>query len=109
MRLGICIHPDKYYNNELFDVELPGRGSWTHCSVQHCSWLTEEDFDFDEDHIVDYLLEHRYSWGTYLPEEILIKLRDKIDRNDEWLISEFNWLVHQVNYNRNFPKKVDII
>ena len=89
----------------FFDVELPGRGSWTHCSVQYCSLLTEEDFDFDEDHIVDYLLEHRHSCGTYLPENILIKLRDKIDRKNEWPVSNFNWLVHQVNYNRNFPKK----
>ena len=56
----------------------------------------------------DYLLEHRHSWGIYLPENILIKLRDKIDRNDEWLISNFNWLVHQVNYNKNFPKKVEV-
>ena len=107
MRLGICIKG--YYTGTLFDVELPGRGAWNHCSDEHIGGFDEEDFDFDENHIIEYLLEHKYSWGIYLPENILIKLRDKIDRNDEWLVSEFNWLVRQVNYNRNFPKKVDII
>lgn len=107
MRLGICIKG--YYTGILFDVELPGCGAWNHCSNEYIVGFDEEDFDFDEEHIIKYLLEHKYSWGIYLPENILIKLRDKIDRNDEYLIYRFNWLVNQVNYNKKFPKKVDII
>ena len=47
MRLGLCIRG--FFKGDLFDVDLPGRGCWTHCSVEHISGFKEEDFDFDED------------------------------------------------------------
>lgn len=96
MRLGICIKG--YWKDELFDVDLP-RGCWTHCSVEYISGFKEEDFDFDEDHLVDWLLEHRYSWGTYLPESICIKLKERIDSNDEWLNGLLNWFINYLHYN----------
>ena len=96
MRLGICING--HFKGELFDVELPGRGVWTHCSDEHIGGFKEEDFDFDEDHLVDWLLDHRYSWGTYLPDSICNKLKEKIDPNDEWLNRKLNWLMRYLNY-----------
>ena len=97
MRLGICIKG--FFKGDLFDVDLPGRGCWTHSSVEHILGFTEEDFDFDEDHLVDWLLEHRYSCGTYLPESICIKLKERIDPNDEWVNRNLNWLIKELHYN----------
>ena len=96
MKLGICING--YYKGQLFDVELP-RGAWIHSSVEHISGFKEEDFDFDENHLVDYLLEHRHSWGIYLPESICKKLEKKINPNDEWLNRKLNWIIRYCNYD----------
>ena len=95
MKLGICIKG--YWKDTLFDVDLP-RGAWTHCSVQYVSGFTEDYFDFDEDHIVDYLLEHRYSWGTDLPDNVMLKLKDKIDPSDKWLNDQLDWHMRHLNY-----------
>lgn len=80
MKFGICIKG--YWKDELFDVELP-RGAWRHSSVECIVGFTEDYFDFNEDHIVDWLLAHKYSWGTYLSESICIKLKEKINPNDK--------------------------
>lgn len=97
MKLGICIKG--YWKDTLFDVDLP-RGAWTHCSVEYVSGFTEDYFDFDEDHIVDYLLEHRYSWGIYLPESVCLKLKEKIDPSDKWLNDNLNWFMRYLKYDK---------
>ena len=50
MKLGICIKG--YWKDELFDVDLPD--AWRHNGSQHVSGFTEDYFDFDEDHIINY-------------------------------------------------------
>ncbi len=100
MRLGICIKGA--WKDELFDVELPGRGAWTHCSVQFVSGFTEDYFDFDEDHIVNFLLEHPYECGTYLPESIITKLLDKVDPSDEYFVDTLKWLMRYLRYDKKF-------
>ena len=89
MRLGICIKGA--WTDELFDVELPGRGAWTHCSVQFVYGFTEDYFDFDEDHIIDYLIKHPYKWGTCLMPEICKKLKECIDPNDDIMNDMLEW------------------
>ena len=96
MRLGLCIKGA--WKGELFDVDLPGRGCWTHCSVEHISGFTEDYFDFNEDHIVDHLLEHHYQCGTYLPKSIILKLMDKVNPSDDWFIDQLNWLMRYLRY-----------
>ena len=98
MRLGICIKG--VWKDELFDVELPGRGAWTHCSSQFVYGFTEDYFDFDEDNIVKFLLEHPYKYGTYLPPSIIEKLLDKVDPSDEYFVNTLKWLIRYLGYDK---------
>ena len=107
MRLGICIKG--FWNDDLFDIELLGRGCWKHSSCEYISGLTEDYFDFNEDHIADWLIKHPYSWGIYLPETILLKLYDKIDRNNEWVVKNYNWIVNEITYNGKFKTQLKTI
>lgn len=87
MKLGICIKG--YWKDELFDVNLPD--AWRHNGLQHVSGFTEDYFDFDEDHIIDYLIKHPYSWGTCLMPEICEKLKERIDPNDDYMNDMLEW------------------
>ena len=107
MRLGICIKG--WLEDKLIDVESSGDSGWIHTTDEHVSGFSKCQFDFSEDHIVDWLIKHKYSWGLYLPENIMIKLRDKINPTDKWLVSKFNYIVRQINYNKNLPTKLNII
>ena len=86
-KLGICIKG--YYKNDLFDVDLPY--AWRHNGLQYVSGFTEDYFDFDEDHIIDYLIKHPYSWGTCLMPEICEKLKERIDPNDDYMNDMLEW------------------
>ena len=97
MKLGICIKG--YWKDELFDVDLP-RGCWTHCSIEPVSGFTEDYFDFDEDHIVDFLLEHPYKCSTYLPKSVILKLLDKVDPSNEYFIDTLKWLMRYLHYEK---------
>ena len=87
MKLGICIKG--YWKDELFDVDLPD--AWRHNGSQHVSGFTEDYFDFDEDHIIDYLVKHPYKWGTCLMPDICRKLKERIDPNDNYMNDMLKW------------------
>lgn len=78
--LGICQRG--FFTGQIFDVQ-PGRdGAWLHFGCEHISGLTKDDFDFDFGHVADALLEHKYL-GTYIPDEVLIKVMERIPSNYE--------------------------
>ena len=88
------------YCGKIFVEYSPERNLvWINSSCE-CIGFKLEEINFDIDYVVDFLLskEGRYCWGTYLPEEILNKIEEKIDKNDEWLMRELNFLKRQLNY-----------
>ena len=99
MRFGICIKG--YWKDDFFDVELPD--VWRHTSGEHISGFTEDYFDFDEDHIVDFLLERPYKCGVYLPNSIISKMLDKAKPTDEYIIETCEWLAR---YSPSLKEKI---
>ena len=97
IKLGIC--KMGYFKGELFDVEVPGDKAWKHSSGECISgYNVEEDFDFDEDHLVDFLIENKYSWGIDLPKSICKKLKEKEDSLSEWSKHNLDYLIKTCSY-----------
>lgn len=80
--------------------------TWIHSSSEPIV-VNPSKIDFDIDHVVDYLLssDGRHSWGLFLPPNILEKIEEKIDPNDEWLVSQLEYLKKEWNYKPKYPNK----
>ena len=90
---------DEYWNKVFVEYSPERNLVWINASSQ-CIGCNIDHINFDIDYVVNFLLskEGRYCWGTYLPREILDKIEEKIDKTDEWLIGELNFLRRQLNY-----------
>lgn len=84
----------------------PSRGIiWIHSSSEPII-ANLDKIDFNMDHIIDYLLtEGKYSWGTYLPQEIINKLKENINKLSEWHVNHLNYLERELNYSPVYPNK----
>lgn len=78
----------------------PSRGLvWIHSSSE-CIGCDIDKIDFDFEHLIDFLLseEGRYSWGTYLPRYIVEELEKRVDKNDDWLMRQLDFMKYQLDY-----------
>ena len=95
------IFESKWWGKTLVEFNPTSDDAWDHPSGEHFTCNINE-INSNIDDVVDFLLskEGRYCWGIYLPEEIVNKIDEKIDRTDKWLVGQLDFMKRQLNYGR---------
>ena len=97
---------NKWWGKKFVEYSPERNLVWINSSSE-CIGCNIADINFDIDYVTDFLVskEGRYCWGTYLPREIIEKLKEKVPADDEWLIEQLNFLERQLNYTPNYSNK----
>ena len=90
---------NKYWGKVFVEYSPSRNLVWINSSSESIGFNLDE-INFDLDYVTDFLVskEGRHCWGTYLPKEILDKIEEKIDKNDEWLVGQLNYFKRILNY-----------
>lgn len=95
------IFESKWWGKTFVEFNPNTDDAWHHSSREHFTCDTNK-INSNIDDVVDFLLsdEGRYCCGIYLPEEIVNKIDEKIDRTDGWLVGQLDFMKRQLNYGR---------
>lgn len=102
--LGICKRG--YYKGELFEVQ-PGRDVvWFYYGSGSIYGFNLDDFDFNENNIIEHIINKNRLGTSYTPTEILIKLIKQIPNDKENLWQDILFEIDHTYYPESIKKEL---